>query len=61
MGGRVRKGTCIVSGVVPEWIRDFLDASKARLNLNSRSKVIGFVLIEYSESQRKKELRNGRL
>jgi hypothetical protein len=50
MGGKVRKGTCIVSGVVPDWVREFLDYSMPMLGLESRSKVIGMILTEYSRS-----------
>lgn len=49
-GGKVRKGTCIVSGVVPDWVKEFLDYTSPRLGLNSRSKLIGRILTEYALS-----------
>jgi hypothetical protein len=50
MGGKVRKGTCIVSGVVPDWVREFLDYHSPRLGLDSRSKIIGRILTDYARS-----------
>ena len=49
MGGRVRKGTSIVSGVVPDWVKEFLDFTCSQHHIGSRSKTIGKVLTEYAK------------
>ncbi len=57
----MKKGTTIVSGVVPEWVKRFLDNSKRQPDLASRSKVIGFILTSHAEQRLKEERENGRL
>ena len=57
----MKKGTTIVSGVVPEWVKRFLDDSKRQLGLTSRSKVIGYILTSYAEQRVKQEYENARL
>lgn len=45
----MRKGTSIVSGVVPDWVKEFLDFTCSQHHIGSRSKTIGKVLTEYAK------------
>jgi metal-responsive CopG/Arc/MetJ family transcriptional regulator len=61
MGGKLRHGLCVVSGVVEIRIRSDLDELRAKRNIPSRSKLIGWILSSYLDSLRKQGGSDGRL
>lgn len=49
MGGALRDGYCIVGGVVKVEVKEFFDKLVSEGIFESRSKVIGHVLTEYTK------------
>lgn len=50
MGGKPRKGYCIVGGVVPNWVKDALDKIAQERFHGSRSKTIGYILTYFIDN-----------
>jgi len=55
MGGRLRPGLCVVSGVVDVNVRRDLDRLRELWQIESRSKLISLILTSYLDDLRRKE------
>jgi len=55
MGGSVKKGYCIIGGVVREEVKKYYDQLVKEKKFESRSQAIGYVLTKYMEKNSKKE------
>ena len=54
MGGKPRKGYCVVGGVVPIWVRDRLDEIAREEFYGSRSQAIEHILTTHLERLQKR-------
>ena len=55
MGGKIRYGYIIVSGIVKNDVKDFIDSEVDKGHYLSRSHAIGFIITEYVNNKKKTE------